>query len=185
MGSRNPELLHFVDQCRALQSEFRCRSFWTADYPSDGFKRAQNQNAFGLLQSSCARRSAERRSFCRRQRIGKDAIIGKDHGTFDQVLQFTDVAGPLVRRERRHRGRRNMLDLATHPVGINLDKVRYEGGNIVTTFPQGRQQDRKYIQTVVEIAAELTPVRHLHEITVGGGYQPNVYLMSTSAAQAL
>ena len=30
----------------------------------------------------------------RRQRIGKHAIIGKDHGTFDQVLQFADVARP-------------------------------------------------------------------------------------------
>jgi hypothetical protein len=33
--------------------------------------------------------------------------------------------------------------------------------------------------------AKLTPVRHLHLISICRSYQPNVYLMSAGAAQAL
>ena len=35
-------------------------------------------------------------SFCGGQRIGKHTIVGKDYGTFDQVLQFADIPRPLV-----------------------------------------------------------------------------------------
>ena len=78
-----------------------------------------------------------------------------------------------------------MLDLATHPAAVNLDKVRHQRRNVFAAVAQRRQQNGKHVQTVVEIAAKLTPIRHLHQITICGSHQPNVDLMSAGAAQAL
>ena len=49
-----PKLLHFVDQCGALETEFGGGTFGAADHPTHGFKRAQNQHTFGIPQ--CSRR---------------------------------------------------------------------------------------------------------------------------------
>ena len=46
--SGNPQLLHFVDQSSALQAKFGGCAFWPANHPAHRFKRAQNQNTFGI-----------------------------------------------------------------------------------------------------------------------------------------
>ena len=78
-----------------------------------------------------------------------------------------------------------MLDLATHPAAVNLDKVGHEGRNVFATFTQRRQQDGKDVETVVKIAAKHTTVHHLPQITICRSNQANIYLMCASAAQSL
>src|SRR5205807_2450772 len=88
LGPRNSELLHPVDQGRAVQAKFCRRAPRTADHPPDRVERIENQVALGVLQG-CRRWSGEDVSSAgRRQRIGKDAIIREDHGPFDEVLQL-------------------------------------------------------------------------------------------------
>src|SRR5205807_890308 len=53
IGSENTQLLHLMNECGSLQTEFGSRSFSTADYPANRFKSVQNQNPFRVLQSSC------------------------------------------------------------------------------------------------------------------------------------
>src|SRR6202022_4521698 len=45
--------------------------------------------------------------------------------------------------------------------------------------------NRKHIQTVVEVAAKFVPLHHLRQITASCSHQPNVHLVSPSAAQGL
>src|SRR5216684_3496930 len=71
----NPQLLHLVDQRRALQAKFGGCPFRAPDHPTDSFKRVQNQSAFRVPQSSCSRRDEDTLSPCLRQRIGKHAIV--------------------------------------------------------------------------------------------------------------
>src|SRR5258707_801589 len=61
----------------------------------------------------------------------------------------------------------------------------HQGRNVFTACSQRWQRDRKHIQTVIEITAKFVPVHHVHQISVGRSYEPNVHLMSPSAAQAL
>src|SRR6201993_972512 len=77
------------------------------------------------------------------------------------------------------------MDLATHPAAMNLDKMVHKRRNVFAAIAQRRQQNRKHVQTVIEIAAKFTLVRHLHEIAIGGSHQPNIDLVSPGAAQAL
>src|SRR2546421_7603254 len=76
-------------------------------------------------------------------------------------------------------------DLSTHPAGMNLDKMFHQGRNVFTARPQRRQWDRKYIQTIVEIAAKFVSLHHFNQISMGRSYEANVHLMSPAAPQAL
>src|SRR5207302_7465632 len=67
----------------------------------------------------------------------------------------------------------------------NLHKVSNQGGHVFATFAQRWQGDREYVESVVKVAAEVASVRHLHQITICGSDQANVYLMSAGAAEAL
>jgi len=71
-----------------------------------------------------------------------------------------------------------VLDRAIHLAPINLDKMGDEGRNVFATFTQRGQNDGKYVQTVIEIAAKLTR-------SICSSHQPNVYVVGASAAQAL
>jgi hypothetical protein len=77
-----------------------------------------------------------------------------------------------------------MVDLPSYPPAKNLDKVRHQGWNVFTALSQRRQQDRKYIKAKVQAAAKLTISHHLHQIAMGRGYEPNIHLVSLTAAQA-
>jgi hypothetical protein len=60
-----------------------------------------------------------------------------------------------------------------------------EERNVFFTFPQRRNVNRKNIQAVVEVAAELFLPDHLFQIAMGGGYNPNVNVLRPRTAQAL
>jgi hypothetical protein len=49
--SGNPQLLHLVDQCSALQAKFGGSAFPTADHPPHAFEHVQNQSPLVVLQS--------------------------------------------------------------------------------------------------------------------------------------
>src|SRR5437899_9481459 len=63
--------------------------------------------------------------------------------------------------------------------------MRHQGRNVFAARPQRWQQDREHVQTVVEVDAKFAPLHHLRQITVRCSHQPNVHLVSPSAAQAL
>ena len=77
-----------------------------------------------------------------------------------------------------------MVDLLAHPMGINLDKVFHQRGNVFATRPQRWQRDRKHIQTVVEVVPKFVPLHHVLQVSVGRSHEPNVDLVSPCAAQA-
>jgi hypothetical protein len=77
-----------------------------------------------------------------------------------------------------------MVDLPTYAVAKDLDKMFHKGGNIFTALSQGRQLDRKYIQTKIEITTKFAISHHLGQVTVGCSDKPNIHLVSPTATQA-
>ena len=77
-----------------------------------------------------------------------------------------------------------MFNLLTHPATTNLDKMCHQRRNIFWACPQGWQHDRENVQPIIEVAAKFAPVHHLHQITICCRHQPDVHLISPSAAQA-
>src|SRR6266481_1222311 len=90
-----------------------------------------------------------------------------------------------MRAESRHGFRGNVFDLLTHAAAKNLDKMVHQRRNVFASLPQRREQDRKNIQAIIEVAAKFVPLDHVVQIPVGRSYEPDVYLMGPSAAQPL
>src|SRR5258708_12462190 len=60
----------------------------------------------------------------------------------------------------------------------------HQGRNVFAALPQWWQEDRKHIETVIEVTTKFATLHHLHQVTVRGGDQPNVHSVSPSASQA-
>src|ERR1700728_296391 len=116
--------------------------------------------------------------------IGKDAIFGQNQGSLDQILQFPNVAGPVVRAEVQHRFLRDMVDLPAYPLAQNLDKMRHKGRNVFTALSQWRQLHRKYIQAKVEVTAKIAVSHHLRQVSMGCSNKSNIHLVSLTATKA-
>ena len=83
----------------------------------------------------------------------------KNHRALDEVLQFADVAGPVVARQRLHGFGRDVGDAPVHAAGVLLHEVAHQQRNIVAPFAQRRHRDGEDVEAVVEIGAEL-PLLH-------------------------
>src|SRR5580692_4234655 len=73
------EPLHLVNQCSALQAKFGRCAIRTAYNPATVFKHTKDCIAFHLLQNRWRWIKSDLLSL-RRQWIGKDSVIGKNHG---------------------------------------------------------------------------------------------------------
>ena len=114
----------------------------------------------------------------------QDFARSEDNASLDEILELANVPRPQIRDKGRHRFRRNMFNLLSHPSGINLDKMCDQCRNVFPALPQRRQRYRKHIQTIVEVAAKFVALHHVTQIPVGRSDEPNVHLMSPTAAQA-
>src|SRR5271154_3152012 len=61
--------------------------------------------------------------------------------------------------------------------------MHHQRGNVLTSCTQRRNKYRKYVQTVVKIAAKLTVLCHLRKIAIGCSHEPDVNLVSPVPAQ--
>ena len=113
----------------------------------------------------------------------QDIARSEDNAPLNEILQLTNVPRPEIGDEGRHRFRRDVCDFLTHPAGINLDKMFDQRRDVFPALPQRWQRDRKHIETVVEVTAKFVPLHHLNQIPVCRRDEPNVYLVSASAAQ--
>jgi hypothetical protein len=99
-------------------------------------------------------------------------------------LQFPYIARPVIAFQGFHHFVRNALNRLPLASGELFYEVFDQQWDIVSAFPQGRQHDRKDIQPVVKISAELLLLNHAPQILIGGCDHPYVNL-KCSAAQTL
>src|SRR5271157_5469409 len=90
------------------------------------------------------------------------------------MLQFPDVARPIVSRQSLYGRGWNLLDLAVQSFSVLLGEVPDEQWNVALALSQRRHGQRKHVQPIVKVAAKLASVDHLLQIPVRGGHQPDV-----------
>jgi len=73
----------------------------------------------------------------------QDTPVRQDYGTLDRVLELAHVPRPVVVAKDVHGVGGDSLDPLVHAPGELLREVADETGNVVRTFPQCRQRDRK------------------------------------------
>src|SRR5713226_6014278 len=184
VGTRDAQLLHAEVKCRSLDAQTCGRPVGAGDNPAGLFEGLANVVSLRVLQSNCSKGFRFGGTLQTRERGVQDFARSEDNASLDEILERPNVPWPLIRDKGRHRFRRNMFNLLIHPSGINLDKMCDQCRNVFPALPQRWQRDRKHIQTVVEVAAKFVALHHVTQIPVGRSDEPNVHLMSPSAAQA-
>src|SRR5262249_14393710 len=84
-----------------------------------------------------------------------------------------------------HRQIRYCDDALLQTLSVPLREEANQRRNIFAALAQGRDRNRKDVQSIVQVAAVLLVVDHLFQIAVGGGNQTNVHFLSARAAQPL
>src|ERR1700740_349486 len=109
--------------------------------------------------------------------VWKHTVLGEDNCALCQVLQLTNVARPGVRPQGSHGFWRNAVDLLSHAVAKQLNKMRDKCRNVLTALSQRRQQNGEDVQAIVQITTKLTASNHPSEIPIGCRYQPDVHFV--------
>src|SRR2546422_8406217 len=90
-----------------------------------------------------------------------------------------------ILREGGHGLRWYCHDRLVHATRVLLCEVANEQGDVFRTVPQGRHDNRKHVEAVIEIAAKLFVGDQLGEIPVCGGHQANIHADGPRAPQPL
>jgi len=72
-----------------------------------------------------------------------------------------------------------------HAPRKSFDEMQNQPGYILAAFAQRRQQNRKHVETVVQVAAKLVACDHLGQIAVGRCHQTHIDAMCSPTAKPL
>ncbi len=99
-----------------------------------------------------------------------EILDAEDAGTFQQVVEFPDIAGEGVGLQcfRLLPGKPSAQMVA---VAIDVG----DEGDVLLVFPQGRRTELDDAQPLVEIQTECAVVDHGGEVPVGGGDDADVH----------
>ncbi len=173
---------HFV-QCRRLQTEQLSRSllnsarrFQARFYESlleTGDDVAERNALFGHDDVRKPKRRTGANVLGNQSSID-NGTIGKNDGTFDDVLELPDVPRPIVVEQGLNRFGGKLETWAVVLVAVFLEKVLDQKRDVLFALAQRRNVHVDDVQPVVEILPEQTVVDELFKIAVGGGDDTNV-----------
>jgi len=84
------------------------------------------------------------------------AVIAQHDRSFDVVLQFPDIARPVVVHKLCGCGRRDAVDFLSMLSAVFLNEMVGQEHDVGPAFSQWRHDDRKDIEPIVEILAEFS-----------------------------
>src|SRR5271167_1642803 len=119
------------------------------------------------------------------QRCSKFCAWRQDNCSFDEILQFADVARPIVLSESLHGACGNRLDSSTRTANAIFDEKFDQRRNILAALAQRWHRDGKDVEPEIEIASKLFLRHHLFQIAVGCSHKPHADLLCLIAAQSL
>src|SRR6266404_4361662 len=96
--------------------------------------------------------------------------LAGQHCTFDNVFQLTHIAGPVITRKHVYGRRRNALNPLTVLARILLEKMIRQEQHVRLALTQGRHEDRKNVETIVEVLTKLAPGDGLLNVLISSSY---------------
>src|SRR5713101_7433703 len=181
---RNTKALHLVKQRGALHAESGGCSARTPELPISTLAGNEDLSTHLILKRRIRTLWLQRFTTLEWPWF-KDAIIGENDATCNVVLQLSNVAGPPVTHQGAHGFLRNRFDRFVHRGCKLSNEIFHELGDISFPFAEWRQIDRKSIQPVIQIFAELSVPNHLFQVLVGRGNEANIDSRCTCTADSL
>src|SRR6185369_2004719 len=97
-----------------------------------------------------------------------------NHGTLDDVLQLADITRPGIRYKKVESFLVYPADALSCFSCETIDEVLDQQGNVVSSFAQRRNFNRKNVETVKQIAAKCAVGDCSLQVAIGGGDDPRV-----------
>jgi hypothetical protein len=95
----------------------------------------------------------------------KDLLfLAQNHGTLNNILEFPDIAAPLMRFEFFQGRRCELSCFAPESLSEFLDEIAGNQSDIVTAFPQRRYLDGKDMDPAIEIISKFLFFHHFSQI---------------------
>ena len=99
-----------------------------------------------------------------------------DHGPFYDILQLTNIAGPVVSHQPIDRLAADAFDPFSNPGRKLVHEKVDQQGNVIQPFAKRRQRQRKHIEPIIQILAEGSFANALEQITISRRDDPHVDL---------
>src|SRR5580704_9541486 len=115
----------------------------------------------------------------------KFATGRKQHGALNHIFELANVARPRIVNQGVHDIGRNVLDGFVLAAAEFLHEVTNQQRNIFRTLAQCGKLNRKNVETIVEVTAELLLGNQLCKVGVGGGDNAHIDVLSAIAAKTL
>src|SRR6516164_568955 len=98
----------------------------------------------------------------------KRLAVAQDHRSFNHVLQFPNVPGPMVSLKHCQSSFVDILDLLSDFAGVALRKVFHQHRNILFAISKRRHIDGKDVQPIEKIASEGSCVDRCLQVAIRG-----------------
>src|SRR5207302_10804106 len=115
----------------------------------------------------------------------KHVTWGQNHGSLNEVLEFTDMPGPVIAGQPPHGLGGNRFNLLIHESGILLNEVPNQKRDVLRPLAKGRSGDGDNVQPIVKVTTEFLVSNHLSEVATCGCNHTRVYSSCMRAAQSL
>ena len=109
----------------------------------------------------------------------------QDQITFDCIFKFPDITRPVIMSQSAQDFRRDGFDPLVHLVRVFIHKIPRQQRDVFHTLTQRGNPNRKDVETIVKVFAELPRGGHLRQITARSGHEPDIDPLSLGAAQPL
>src|SRR6266536_4133595 len=179
------ELLHAGLEGRSLEAQDPGGAALTADPPAGLLENREDVLALDILEAPRLRLQAP--TGRPRHEIAEiePAVGGEDDRPLDDVLQLAHVSGPDVGGQRIQHVRVERSHVLPHLRGVQHREMPGEARDVLQPLSQGRKDDGKDVEAVIEGGAEVLLAHGPLEVAIRGRDQPDVYLQRLSPADAL
>jgi len=153
-GAGDTELLHLVNQRGSFQSQARGCAFWASNHPFRFLKSRQDAITLDFFKGTGLRAGFSDRLLQLGEWWTKHITWGQNHGSLNEVLEFTDIPGPVIAGQPLHGLGGNRFDLLIHESGILLNEVPNQKRDILRPLAKGRCGDGENVQPIVKVTTE-------------------------------
>ena len=103
-----------------------------------------------------------------------NALLRKNRGAFDDVLEFAHIAGPIVGEQSSYAAFGKTAAFDAVFLGKPLEKMRGEEFDIPRALAEGRDLDGENIETIVKILAKFAFLNRFEKVAVRGGKDADI-----------
>ena len=103
-----------------------------------------------------------------------NTLLGEDGGAFDDILEFTNIAGPIVGEQSSYAAFRKSSAFDAVFLGKTLEKMIGEDFDIPRALAERGDLDGENIEAVVEILAKFAFLNRFEKVAVRGGKDADI-----------